>query len=194
MNIGVFGGTFNPPHIGHLIVAEHAREHLGLGRVLFVPAAIPPHKQGVDIVEPRHRLAMVECAVKGNSRFAAADLELRRGGVSFTVETLEALKGAHPGDSLTLLIGADNLVEFAAWREPERILGLADLVVLSRPGFPDQTLQHPLRRSFSTCRVPAIEIESNQIRRRVREGKSIRYLVPEEVRSYIEKHRLYIGG
>jgi nicotinate-nucleotide adenylyltransferase len=191
MKIGVFGGTFNPPHLGHLIVAEHAREQLGLGRVLFVPTAVSPHKQSLDIVDAHHRLEMLRSAVQGNRAFSVLDIELQRGGVSFTVDTLKELRRMFPVENLVLLIGVDNLAEFHLWRDPGAILDLAEVVALTRPGFSAEGLDPDLRRRIVVCQVPAIGIEARQIRRRVREGRSIRYLVPSAVEAYISSHRLY---
>jgi nicotinate-nucleotide adenylyltransferase len=191
MKVGIFGGTFNPPHFGHLIVAEHAREHLGLERVVFVPSAVSPHKQGRDTAAAHHRLRMLEAAVKGNSAFAVSDLEIVRGGVSFTVDTLEELQRLMPESALVLLIGADNLTEFHLWREPQRILDLAEVVALTRPGYAVDGVEPAFGRRIAVCQVPAIGIEARQIRRRLREGLSIRYLVPPAVESYILTHQLY---
>jgi nicotinate-nucleotide adenylyltransferase len=191
MKIGIFGGTFNPPHMGHLIVAEYAREHLGLSRVMFVPSAVSPHKQGREIIDGHHRLTMLQEAVRENSGFAVSDLEVQRGGVSYTVDTLQELHGVFPQYGLVLLIGADNLNEFHLWRAPERILELADVVALTRPGFSAGEADPGLAKHIAVCQVPAIGIEARQIRRRVREGQSIRYLVPAAVESYILRHRLY---
>lgn len=194
MKIGIFGGSFNPPHTGHLIVAEHAKEKLGLGKILFVPAATPPHKQHLDIVEAHHRMEMMQCAVHGNRYFEATDIELQRGGVSFTVETLEELREVHTEDTLVLLIGADNLLEFNTWRDPERILELVEVVALSRPGFRMEEVDEQLRGRVSLCEVPLIGLSSSEIRRRVSEGKSIRYMVPLSVEAYIVSHGLYLSG
>lgn len=120
MNIGIFGGTFNPPHIGHLIVAERVREELGLGKVLFIPSAISPHKQHLDLADPAIRMEMVQLALLGHEFFEPSPIELERSGVSYTVDTLEQLKRIHPGDALHLLVGMDNLVELPTWRSPER--------------------------------------------------------------------------
>ncbi|MFN0159024.1 MAG: nicotinate-nucleotide adenylyltransferase [Bacteroidota bacterium] len=194
MRIGIFGGSFNPPHMGHLIVAEQAREKMGLGKVLFIPAATPPHKQNLDIVEAHHRMEMMECAVHGNRYFEASDIELQRGGLSFTVDTVAALTQLYPEDSLVLLIGADNLLEFNTWREPERILELVDVVALSRPGFRMDGIDTGFRSSVSLCEVPLIDLASSEIRRRVKEGKSIRYMVPVAVESYIVNQGLYLSN
>jgi len=191
LRIGVLGGTFNPPHIGHLIVAEQARENLELSKVVFVPTAIPPHKQGLDIVEAHHRVEMLQCALQGNRAFEISDMEIARGGVSFTVDTLRSLAQQRPDDSLFLLIGADNLMDFHTWRDPEGILAIAKVVAMTRPGFSMSAFDEQLRNRIHICDVPQIEIESRRIRARVREGKSIRYLVPAAVEAYIAKNKLY---
>lgn len=191
MNIGILGGTFNPPHMGHLIVAEHAREKLNLEKIIFVPTAVPPHKQGLDIVEAHHRYEMVQCAIQGNRHFDASDLEIAKGGLSFTVETLQLLRKLRHEDSFHLLIGADNLMEFHTWREPDRILELATVVAMTRPGFSLSKFDDRFRNRIVTCEVPEIAIESRTIRARVGDGKSIRYLVPVAVETYIVQHKLY---
>lgn len=191
MKTGIFGGTFNPPHAGHLIVAEYVREKIDLDRVLFVPSAVPPHKQDVDIVEAHHRLEMMQCAVQGNRYFEASDIEVRRGGVSFTVETLEELKRLHPDDKLYLLIGMDNLVQLDTWKMREKIVELAEVVAMTRPGFRGEDLRTKNKHDIVLCQVPEIGISSREIRRRVKSGKSIRYLVPGSVEAYITKNHLY---
>jgi nicotinate-nucleotide adenylyltransferase len=190
MKVGIFGGTFNPPHMGHLIVAEWAREVLQLDKILFVPAAVSPHKIDLDIVEAHHRLEMLSCAIQGNRYFDFTDLEVQRGGISFTVDTLQVLKERHQDDVLVLLIGADNLLDFHTWKDPETILALAEVVVLTRPGFVASADEGYMKR-VSLLEVPEIAIESRQIRRRVKEGRSIRYLVPFPVEVYIQKNGMY---
>ena len=191
MNIGIFGGTFNPPHLGHLIIAEHVRERLGLAKVVFVPSAIPPHKQELEILDAHHRMEMLQFAVEGNSSFEISDVEVRRGGISFTVDTLEEFKKRFPGEELYLLIGMDNFAEFQEWRSPERILSLAALVVMTRPNTDLTHVEANDREQIRMCVVPEIAISSSDIRRRVKEGKSIRYLVPAPVEAYIIRHHLY---
>lgn len=191
MRIGIFGGTFNPPHMGHMIVAEWAREGLHLDKVLFVPAAVSPHKIDMDIVEAHHRLEMLQCAVQGNRYFEVRDIEVQRGGVSFTVDTLRTFREQYFEDELLIFIGADNLRDFHTWKDPEAILDLAEVVVLTRPGFSVESVDENYRRRVTLLEVPEIAIESRQIRRRIKEGQSIRYLVPLAVEAYIHKHRLY---
>jgi nicotinate-nucleotide adenylyltransferase len=191
MRMGVFGGTFDPPHVGHLIVAEFVREAVGLNRILFVPTATPPHKRDRSITPGEQRVAMVRLAVARHEPFAVSDMEVRRGGVSFTADTLEELKGQHPEAALFFLLGMDNLIEFRTWKDPERILRLARLVVMTRPGFVAGNDPEDVAGSVEYCTVPQIGVSGSEIRTRVREGKSIAFLVPPDVRRFIESHHLY---
>jgi nicotinate-nucleotide adenylyltransferase len=191
MKIGVLGGTFNPPHVGHVIVAEQVLEKLGLDKVLFVPAAIPPHKKGLGILDASHRIEMLRCAIRENPHFEISELEIRRGGESYTVDTLRELKAGRPGDTLYLLVGMDLMAEFLSWHEPDQILDLAIVVVLTRPDFDLSKVDPAVQKKITVCEVPEIAVSSSDIRRRVKEGKSIRSLVPAAVESYIEQHQLY---
>jgi nicotinate-nucleotide adenylyltransferase len=190
--LGVFGGTFDPPHIGHLVIAHWALESLGLERVLFVPAGQPPHKRGRTITDARHRLAMTRVAVRGHPCFGVSTIELSRGGPSFTVDTLARIGARHDGD-LHLVIGADSLDEFRAWHQPDAILKLARLAVAGRPGAGRTATLAWARRTGRVAWVgnPEIGISSSLVRERVREGHSCRFLVPDPVWRYIERHRLY---
>ncbi len=191
MNIGIFGGTFNPPHYGHLVVAERVREQLGLQKVLFVPSATSPHKQHLDIIDPALRMQMVQLALRGQECFEPSPVEMDRGGVSYTIDTLERIRQEYPGAELYLLIGMDNLDEFDTWKSPEKIVELSTVVVMTRPGFRPGVDEHGIRKSFVFCQVPEIGISSSEIRARVKQGKSIRFLVPEPVEAYIHAHGLY---
>ena len=193
MKLGIFGGTFDPVHHGHLIVAEAVRESVGLDRIMFVPTLISPHKQDVVTAPAEHRLAMLREAVKPNPFFEVLDIEIERGGVSYTVDTIRMLGVSHPRDTLYLLIGADNLVEFGTWREPSEILSHAVLVVMDRPGFTGGAPEPALPARTIRCRVPAIDISGTEIRRRVREGLPISYMVPPAVARIIGRHRLYLS-
>lgn len=194
MKIGILGGTFDPPHMGHLIVAEHVRDRLGLEKILFIPAVIPPHKQKrADITSPEVRLEMLRLALAGNPEFEASDIEVRRGGVSYTVDTLKELRLRHPSDALFLMIGMDNVAEFHLWKDPEMIMRIAHVVVMTRPGFQPENAAQGVMKSMSVCDVPEIEISSREIRNRVRGGQSIRYLVPTTVLDFIAENRLYRG-
>jgi nicotinate-nucleotide adenylyltransferase len=189
MKIGVFGGTFDPPHNGHLIVAGYIRGKLGLDRIVFVPSWISPHKRSKNVADPAHRLAMLQVAIEERHGFEVSDIEVKRGGVSYTVDTLRSLADTTRAD-LFLLIGADNFVEFWTWHDPEGILSLARLVVMTRPGAslsPDATL--PVGGVLVA--VPEIGVSSTEIRSRIGEGRSVRHLLPERVESYIRRHDLY---
>ena len=185
MRLGVFGGTFDPPHIGHLIVAQDARRALGLDRVVFVPASIPPHKRTDSITPPGTRLAMVRAAIAGDTGFEVDDLELRREGPSWTVETLRSLRSRLPDAELILLIGSDQYAEFESWREPGEIRRLARLAVLTREGGADQP------DDVDTVAVTRIDVSSTGIRARAAAGEPIRYLVPNAVEALIRLHGLY---
>jgi nicotinate-nucleotide adenylyltransferase len=189
--IGVFGGTFDPPHLGHLVVAQDACRALALERVLFVLAAAPPHKRGRAFAPAPLRLEMLRAALAGDERFLPCDLELRRSGRSYTVDTLRQLRRDYPEAQLYLLIGADQAREFRAWRKPEEIERLATVVALSRAGDAGvEASGAPLR----TLSVTRLDISATDIRRRVAAGESIRYLVPDTVAAIIRRERLYAAS
>lgn len=190
--IGIFGGTFDPPHIGHLVLAECARERLRLDEVRFVPAGQPPHKRGARITGAVQRVTMARLAVRGNPAFTVSTHEARRSGPSFTIETLRHVAAGAPRTRLFLLMGADSLDDFDTWREPEAILRLATLVVARRPGAGRPASRHSARRRVQLD-SPEIAVSSSLVRARVRAGRSVRYLVPEAVSTYIARHRLYRG-
>jgi nicotinate-nucleotide adenylyltransferase len=196
--IGLFGGTFDPPHLGHLALAEWARERLRLDRVLFVPAGLPPHKRGARLSSPAARVAMTRLAVRGNPAFRLSTLEVRRGGPSFTVDTLRALRAAHHGARLFLIMGQDSLADFATWREPAAIARLATLAVARRPrparGAARAAARPPGRPRIVWLDNPGLELSSSAIRARARGGRSIRYLVPDAVAAFVARRRLYRRG
>jgi nicotinate-nucleotide adenylyltransferase len=196
--IGLFGGTFDPPHVGHLALAEWARTRLGLERVVFMPAGIPPHKLRRGLSPVRHRVAMTRLAVRGNHAFTVSTLEARRAGPSFTVDTLAAIARLHPGSRLYLLMGADSLDDFSTWHEPKRILELATLVVARRKGA--GAAARPGARASGSGRLPGkvlwldnppLEVSSSALRAELRAHRSVRYLVAEAVERYSTRHRLY---
>lgn len=188
MRLGVYGGTFDPPHLGHLVAASETCEALGLDRVLWVPSAVHPLKAGRVRTAPELRLEMVRAAVAGDPRFAADDLELRRQGPSYTVDTLRALRAREPGAELFLVTGADILGELHRWRAPDEVLRLATLVVVSRAG---EALSPAGGAAARAVEITRVDVSSTQVRRLAAAGKSIRYLVPEAVRAVIERERLY---
>ena len=191
MRLGIFGGTFNPPHLGHLIVAESVREQLQLDKVLFVPSATPPHKHYPSLAPAQMRLQMTSVAVQENRGFEASAIEVERGGTSYSVDTLDQLRKEHPKASLFLLIGSDNLLEFESWKSPLEILEKADLVVMTRPGFRMEESKNEFARRAVFVNVPAIGISGTDIRRRVKLGRSIRYLVPPAIEEIILRRHLY---
>ena len=191
MNIGIFGGTFNPPHLGHLIVVESVQDQLHFDKILFVPTALPPHKTDITIVSGYQRLEMTQLAIQGNSYFEISDVEIRLGGTSYSVITLNALARQYPKSNFSLIIGADNFLEIEKWKSIDEILNNADIVVMHRPGYSIPELRSKLYRDARFIKVPAIDISSTDIRRRVKMGKSIKYMVPEPVEKYIYNYHLY---
>jgi nicotinate-nucleotide adenylyltransferase len=199
VRIGILGGTFNPPHLGHLICAQEAYLQLGLDRVTLIPARIPPHKAVEDEPGAEHRLELCRLAVHGDSeRFEVCDIEVLRDGPSYTVDTLEELHSSAPDHELFLIVGGDIAAGLPGWHRPERVLSLATLAVAKRRGTSraaDDEALGQLPGGERTCffRMPRIGISSTMLRDRVRGGQSIRYYVPDPVIGYIERHRLYAG-
>jgi nicotinate-nucleotide adenylyltransferase len=187
MTIGLFGGSFDPIHHGHLLVAQQALEALGLEEVRFVPAQEQPFKAGRHAAPAEARARMVSLAIAGEPRFVLERIELDRPGPSYTVDTLRALRAREPGREFALLVGADAARELAQWREADTLPTLARLVILSRPGAEPPTLPWPVER----VPVPAIDISATAIRRRVSEGRSVRFWVPEAVAEFIRAEGLY---
>lgn len=198
-SIALMGGTFDPIHIAHLVTAEAAVEQFGLDRVLFVPAGQPPHKRDLPVTSPLHRLAMVRLATRSNPRFEVSSLEFDREGPSYTVDTLAVLREQLPyGTRLYFITGADAIINVETWREPERLFRLCHFIAAHRPGFPTHAIREGLRgleRRYATrvleVQAPAFEVSSTDIRQRVRDGRTIRYLIPEAVEEYIYAHGLY---
>lgn len=186
---GILGGTFNPPHVAHLIVAQEVRESLALDVVVLIPAYAHAFK-GRPSVEPRHRAAMLELAVAGDPRLVVDRLELQRGGVSYTVETLRALREKEPDTEWFLIVGGDIVPELPQWKSAEELPGLARIVVITR-GDADRAAPLPYPGRSSLVRVPDLEVSSTTIRERVAAGRSIRYWVPPAVEAYIREHGLY---
>lgn len=188
MRLGVYGGAFDPPHLGHLVAASDACDALGLDRLLWVPSAVHPLKAVGTAASVR--LEMVRGAIAGDPRFDADDLELRRTGPSYTVETLRELRAREPRAELFFLTGADNLADLPRWREPDEIARLATLAVVSRAG---ESLPVGGPYPAIAVTVTRLDVSSTEIRRRVAAGQSIRYLVPEAVRAIVARERLYGG-
>jgi nicotinate-nucleotide adenylyltransferase len=199
VRLGVLGGTFNPPHLGHLVCAQEAYVHLELARVSLIPARIPPHKPVDEEPGIEHRLEMCRLAIAGHEdQFAVSDLEAKREGASYTVDTLEELHAREPESELFLIVGADVASGFPTWREPERVLSLATLAVAQRPGTSREAVQRALAevpggRAAEFFPMPEIGISSTMLRQRARNAERTTYLVPDSVRRYIDQHRLYRG-
>lgn len=200
VRLGVFGGTFDPPHVGHLMVAQDVAEALALDRLLFVPSAIPPHRPPSGPSGPAAsaalRLEMTRAAVAENGRFEVSDVEFRREGPSYTVDTLRELRRMQPEAELHFLMGADQLARFGSWKEPVEVSRLARLVVMERQG--DRPADQPAEETvegvrFEVVSVLRIDISSTEVRARIAAGRSVRYLVPEEVRRIIEDTGLYLS-
>jgi nicotinate-nucleotide adenylyltransferase len=184
MRIGIMGGTFDPIHHGHLILARDAREALDLHKLVFIPNYLSPHKMGAQAAPPELRAAMVRAAIQGERGFEIEEVEILRGGTSYTIDTLLYLRTVYPEDDLFYLVGEDNMPELHTWRRIEEILLLAQLVVIARAaGGPP----HP----YITLHQRRVDISATDIRARIAKGRSIRYLVPDKVRAIIEKHQLY---
>jgi nicotinate-nucleotide adenylyltransferase len=187
--IGILGGTFNPVHIGHLLMARDALEQAGLDAVELVPCHLPPHKGGHDLESARHRLRMLRLAVRGVTGLRVNDIELRRGGRSYSVDTVSALRAARPGVTFYFIIGSDSLPELSKWRDYERLTGLCEFVVVTRPGYEARCPSGV--RVAATVTGHVCDVSSTDIRKRIARGRGIHYLAPDAVRRYIERERLY---
>jgi len=192
--IGVLGGSFNPPHLGHLLIASEAHCQLGLERVLFIPANTPPHKQVADGVSAAARLAMIRLAVAGDDRFAVSSLEIDE-GLSYTVEVLRVLHAAQPERELVFIVGSDSLLQFDSWYRPAEILSLCRLAVAPRPGDSPSLIAATVAR-FGADTVAVLDsmqfaVSSSALRERVRRHETLRYLVPPAVEEFVYEQRLY---
>jgi nicotinate-nucleotide adenylyltransferase len=195
-DIGILGGTFNPPHMGHVVMAQEALDQLDLDRVVFMPVAVPPHKEAREDPGAAARLELCRLAVAGDDRFGVSTLEIERGGPSFTVDTLRRLHDVEPEHDLTFIVGGDMAQSLPAWREPEAILALARLAVAEREGVRREDIARRLEPLHRGDRVvffdmPRIDVSSSSIRRRVADGRPVRYLVPDAVAAAIAEHGLY---
>ena len=198
MRLGIFGGTFDPIHIGHLVVAQVALEEANLDQVLFVPAAVNPLKVGRRVTPGEHRFEMVQLAIEEHPQFSATDWEVRRPGPSFTVDTLEYIKEQHPADELFFIIGADNLQILPKWKQIDRIVELAEILALTRPGYDLKESGETVLALFpDICKriqyveMPGLEISSTWIRERLGKNRSVNHLLPPKVIRYSEENKLY---
>lgn len=193
LHVGVFGGTFDPPHVGHVMVARQVADHAGLDRVLWVPARVSPHKLDTTPTPGPLRLEMVQAAVDLDPRFSASTIELDRPGPSYTVDTLRALTRENPEWTLFLILGADQVAVLDTWKDPEVIAGMAELLVVDREGERPRRGHGPESAVLRHVPVSRIDISASGVRRRVKENQSIRHMVPDAVRAIIEREQLYRG-
>lgn len=195
--IGLIGGAFNPIHIGHLLLAQKALETYELSRIIFIPCAKPPHKDDSSLAAAEHRLAMVEAAIADDIRFEVSDIEIRRGGISYTIDTVRELKRLNETAKYFFIIGEDSLGELHTWKDIATLLELCEFVVFARPSYhasPPQPSYElgALQRLYANIKHGRlVEVSSSEIRYRIAEGMSIRYLVPRLVEMYIYEHNLY---
>lgn len=196
--LGIMGGTFDPIHYGHLVAAEGARHHFGLDRVIFVPAARPPHKGSSDISEPYHRLGMTFLATRSNANFEVSDLEMKRSGPSYTIDTVEYHRRSMPDTAVYFITGADAVLEILTWHRVQELLDMCFFIAATRPGYRLENISESLKglpsyclEKISSMEVPALAISSTDIRDRVRKGMPIKYLLPEDVEKYIFSKSLY---
>ncbi|MCD6228382.1 MAG: nicotinate-nucleotide adenylyltransferase [Candidatus Omnitrophica bacterium] len=184
--VGILGGTFNPPHIGHIILAQEVLDKLNLDKILFIPANIPPHKNA-SLIEAKHRLKMVKLSIEGNKNFSLLDCEIKRGGVSYTVDTLRELRKIFPSYEFYLIIGSDLAKDFNTWKDYEEIMKLAKVVVGKRKEFPLEN-----NNKFIPVDILEIDISSSLIRDWIKRGWCVRYLLLPKVFDYIVKRKLYL--
>ncbi|MDP2929505.1 MAG: nicotinate-nucleotide adenylyltransferase [Candidatus Omnitrophota bacterium] len=189
MRIGILGGTFNPIHMGHLILAEEARFKLKLEKVVFVPAFVPPHKDSAEIINAKDRLEMVRLAIEDNPAFKVSTFEIDSKKKSYSIDTLKDFRSMYGEDTeLSFITGSDSLKDLFSWKNINDIFKISKFIVANRPGYPMKDVP----KEVETVVITPIEVSSLDIRRRLMEGRSIRYLVPEKVRKYIAEHKLYL--
>ncbi len=194
MKIGILGGTFNPVHIGHLILAEEVREKLGLDKIIFVPTALPPHKDSLNIAPAKDRLKMLKLATASNKFFAVSDIEIKRGGKSYTIDTVKELKKNNPRDSFYLIIGSDLITYFDGWKDIDQIAKAVTFVVATRPGYPLEDIGSYVAKQqvgVKTLAIRAVDVSGFEVRQCVAQNKSFGYLVTDKVFDYIKKRKLY---
>lgn len=194
--VGILGGTFNPPHVGHLVCAQEARTQLGLDVVRLVPVHTPPHKEAEHDPGPEVRLQLCRCAVDGAPGLEVSDVEVLRTGPSYTADTLRQIHAEHPEDELTFIVGGDQAQGLPTWQEPEVVVRLARLAVAEREGIRRADVRARLRDLCPPDRIaffdmPRLDLSSSDVRRRVHDGRPIRWLVPDRVREHVEAHGLY---
>lgn len=212
MHIAIMGGTFNPIHLGHLRIPEEVREYLNIDQILFIPTFMPPHKNNGSLISPEDRLEMVKLAIKDNPNFQVSDMEIKRGGRSYSIETLQALQKEMPEAEISFIVGTDSFNEITTWCEYERLFELANFIVVPRHGYPvkkiaevlpDKTARqwtydpekdayaHKNGKTVTYLKTTLMDISASDIRQRLKEGRTIRYLMPQDVEKYIMGKGLY---
>lgn len=191
MKLGIYGGTFNPIHVGHLIVAEEVRQIVDLEKIIFVPSGRPPHKDESKVINPIHRYRMTELAIKDNAFFDISDMELKRAGKSYTIDTIQEFNHRYRNAEIHFIIGADSALELDTWKKPVKIAAECRLVATTRPGFDIDNVRPFWRKRIKFVRVSDIGISGTDLRYLIRKGKSIRYKVQPDVEEYIYQHKLY---
>ena len=192
MKIAIMGGTFNPIHYAHLLSAEQVREGLDYDKILFVPAARPPHKSQPDMVSAEHRYQMVLLATADNPYFEVSRVELDRDGPSYTIQTIKELRFLYGKTTkLAWIIGADSLIEYKIWKDFDEVLKQCTMIATTRPNYDLQCVPAEIRNRVITFQITGFDMSATEIRERIRKNNSVRYLVPEKVVSYIEQHQLY---
>jgi nicotinate-nucleotide adenylyltransferase len=191
--IGILGGTFDPPHLGHLVLAQELAEELRLDKVIFIPSAVPPHKAVSEVSSVEHRFEMTKRAISGSKFFLVSDIELKRKGPSYTIDTIKELKKIHSQSELFFLTGSDILDEILSWKDPQEIYRLIKIVIGLRPGFDKIDPANQFAHKSQIIEITSLDISSTLIRDKTRKGKSIKYLVPPKVLDYIKHNRLYQG-
>jgi nicotinate-nucleotide adenylyltransferase len=212
VKIGIFGGTLNPIHFGHLRTAEEVREAISLDKVLFVPSAFPPHKRKEEMETPYERIEMTRIAIEGNPYFDFSDMEVKRGGFSYSIDTVDEVKKGLPGAEIYFILGVDAFFEIDSWKEYRRFLSLCNFIIVTRPGYEKKSLgeslplevrsdfcydaekgryRHASGHSLFFLEITLLDISSTDIRKRLRAGRSVKYLIPEKVEEYIKNKKLY---
>ncbi|PEN14064.1 nicotinate (nicotinamide) nucleotide adenylyltransferase [Longibacter salinarum] len=192
MDVGLFGGSFNPPHVAHCVVANVVRDQFSMDEVWWIPNAQPPHKPETELASARHRLAMTKLATKDDPHFRVSDIEICREGVSYTVDTVRALQEKHPETNFALIIGSDSLDSFSSWHCPDEIADRVPLIVYKRPGPIESVAEARFVNQARFVAAPVMEISGTEVRKRRQARRSIRYFVPAPVRQYILDHDLYL--
>ena len=192
MRIGILGGTFNPIHYGHLVSASEVCNKFKLDRVIFIPSALNPLKNTSNLAEAHHRFKMIKLAIADNPLFETSDIEIKRGGTSYTIDTIKAFVEKYGKDvNIYFIIGTDAFLEINSWASPDALLRMCKFIVMTRPGYDVKKAKQVFKNCIEIMEITHLEISSSDIRKRIKSDSPIKYLLPEKVENYIHKHRLY---